>query len=88
MRRRKRTATIETLFTAILDMVIASVIVVKISGIDLACAPQKSMSSIHDIPFTLLTSFDLPHPELRQLPDSVTLVHHNLNIDTELDAAV
>jgi len=45
------------------------------------------MSSIHDIPFTLLTSFDLSHRELRQLPDSVTLVHHNLNIDTELDAA-
>jgi len=31
---------IETLFTAILDKVIASVIVVKISGIDLACATK------------------------------------------------
>ena len=68
-------------------MVIASAVMDKISGIDLARA-LKSMTATRHIPFALLTSFDAKHPELRQLPDDVALVHHDRDNNAELDEAV
>jgi len=69
------------------DMIIASAVMDKISGVDLARA-LKSMKPTRDIPFALLTSFDASHPELRDLPDDVSLVHHDRDINAELDQAV
>jgi len=69
------------------DMIIASAVMDKISGIDLARA-LKSMTPTRHIPFALLTSFDESHPELRDLPDDVSLVHHDRDISAELDEAV
>ncbi len=77
----------ETIIRTRPDMVIASAIMDEISGIDLARA-LKSMSATRDIPFALLTSFDATHPELRDLPDDVALVHHDRDINAELDEAV
>ena len=77
----------ETVIRTRPDMIIASAVMNKISGIDLACA-LKSMKATRDIPFALLTSFDESHPELRHLPEDVTLVHHDRDINAELDGAV
>ena len=65
------------------DMLIASAMMDKISGIDL-----KSMTATCLIHFVVLTSFDASHPELRYLPDDVVLVHHDRDITAELDEAV
>ena len=77
----------ETVIRTRPDMVIASAVMDKISGIDLARA-LKSMTATRHIHFALLTSFDAKHPELRQLPDDVALVHHDRDISAELDEAV
>ena len=77
----------ETVIRTRPDMVIASAMMDKISGIDLARA-LKSMVATHHIPFALLTSFDASHPELRHLPDDVALVHHDRDINAELDEAL
>jgi len=77
----------ETVIRTRPDMVIASAVMDKISGIDLARA-LKSMDATRHIRFALLTSFDATHPELRDLPDDVALVHHDRDINAELDAAV
>lgn len=69
------------------DMIIASALMDKISGIDLARA-LKSMTATQDIPFALLTSFDASHPELRKLPSGVALLHHDRDINAEIDDAV
>ena len=66
------------------DMIIASALMDKISGVDLARA-LKAMTPTRDIPFALLTSFDASHPELRNLPEDVALVHHDRDINAELD---
>lgn len=77
----------ETVIRTRPDMVIASAVMDQISGIDLARA-LKSMTATRHIPFALLTSFDVAHPELRNLPDDVALVHHDRDINAELDKAV
>jgi PleD family two-component response regulator len=77
----------ETVIRTRPDMVIASAVMNKISGIDLARA-LRSMVATRDIPFALLTSFDASHPELRDLPDDIGLVHHDRDINAELDSAV
>lgn len=69
------------------DMIIASALMDKISGVDLARA-LKAMIPTRDIPFALLTSFDASHPELRGLPEDVALVHHDRDINAELDDAM
>ena len=77
----------ETVLRTRPDMVIASAVMDKISGIDLARA-LRAMTATQNIPFALLTSFDASHPELRDLPDDVALVHHDRDIAAELDEAV
>ena len=77
----------ETVIRTRPDMVIASAMMDKISGIDLACA-LKSMTATSHIPFALLTSFDASHSELRHLPEGIGLVHHDRDITAELDEAV
>lgn len=77
----------ETVIRTRPDMIIASAIMDKISGIDLARA-LKAMTKTRDIPFALLTSFDASHPELRELPEEVSLVHHDRDINAELDEAM
>lgn len=77
----------ETVIRTPPDMIIASAVMDKVSGIDLARA-LKSMTATSEIPFALLTSFDESNPLLRQLPDDVSLVRHDRDINAELDAAV
>ena len=69
------------------DLIIASAIMDGVSGIDLARALQV-MRPTSGLRFALLTSFDANHPELRQLPDDVALVHHDRDMDNELTAAL
>ena len=69
------------------DMIIASAVMDRISGIDLAKA-LGAMVVTRDIPFVLLTSFDAAHPELRQLPGDVMLLHHDQDVDAEISKVI
>jgi CheY-like chemotaxis protein/HPt (histidine-containing phosphotransfer) domain-containing protein len=56
------------------DLVIASVVLEDISGVDLARA-VKAMNLTRNTPFIALTSFSRGHPQLKDLPRSVAVVH-------------
>jgi hypothetical protein len=68
-------------------MVIASAVMDGIGGVDLALA-FSAMSATRDIPFVLLTGFQRSHPELHELPPSITLVRHDLDLDSEVERAL
>lgn len=69
------------------DMVIASAVMEHVGGVDLARAFQ-AMTVTRAIPFVLLTSFDRAHSELRELPGSVGLIHHDRDLDGEIAGTV
>jgi chemotaxis protein histidine kinase CheA len=69
------------------DMVIASAVMEHVGGVDLARA-FHAMTVTRDIPFVLLTSFDRDHSELRELPDSVSLIHHDRDLDGEIAGTI
>lgn len=73
----------ETAIRARPDMIIASAVMKNVGGVDLARAFQ-AMTATREIPFVLLTSFDRDHSELRELPDSVGLIHHDRDLDNEI----
>lgn len=55
------------------DMVIASVELGALSGIDLGCA-LSAMPTTQDVPFALFTSYEWGHPKLRGLPPRAALI--------------
>jgi PleD family two-component response regulator len=58
------------------DIVFISGVIDVLDGIDLACA-LKAMPYTKSTPICLLTSFDRGHAELKELPESVWLLHKN-----------
>lgn len=77
----------ETAIRARPDMIIASAVMKNVGGVDLARAFQ-AMTVTREIPFVLLTSFDRDHAELRELPDSVGLIHHDRDLDNEIVSTI
>lgn len=69
------------------DMIIASAVMEHVGGVDLARA-FSAMAVTRKIPFVLLTSFDREHSELRELPESVGLIHHDRDLDEEITSTL
>jgi CheY-like chemotaxis protein/HPt (histidine-containing phosphotransfer) domain-containing protein len=69
------------------DMIIASAVMEGVSGIDLARA-FGAMTTTRDIPFVLLTSFTRSHPELKDLPETSALIHHDRDLDAEVSSVL
>lgn len=84
---RSPLAAFETAVRSRPAMVIASAVMDGIGGVDLARA-FSAMSATRDIPFVLLTSFQRSHPELHELPPGITLVRHDLDLDSEVERAL
>lgn len=69
------------------DMVIASVVMEGLSGIDLIRALQAA-SPTRNIPMALLTSLDRGDPRLREVPDTVAIVRLGSHFSDDLAAAI
>jgi CheY-like chemotaxis protein/HPt (histidine-containing phosphotransfer) domain-containing protein len=65
------------------DLIITSAVMAGVSGIDLSRA-FAAMAVTQDMPMALLTSFDSDHPELRQLPSDVAVIHLNKTFEEDL----
>ncbi|MBP2301671.1 Hpt domain-containing protein [Azospirillum picis] len=55
------------------DMVIASMVMDGLSGLDLIRG-LRAMSVTHHVPMALLTSLDLDHPSLKEIPHGVSVI--------------
>lgn len=69
------------------DMIIASMELGSISGIDLACA-FAAMPKTQHVPFALLTSYQWGHPALEGLPPRAALLPKSAQFGEELAAAL
>lgn len=65
------------------DLVIASMELGALSGIDLACA-FNAMPKTQTIPFALLTSYDWGHPKLANLPPRAALINKGAKFGDDL----
>ena len=69
------------------DMIIATAVMEGLSGIDLACA-LAAMPATRAIPFALLTSFEGSDTALRELPESIPLIHKGAKFGDDLAEAL
>lgn len=65
------------------DLVVTTVVMPRMSGIDLACA-LSAMPSTRHIPVAVLTSLALNHPDLKALPMNVGLIRRDTNFGADL----
>lgn len=65
------------------DMVIASMELGVLSGVDLASA-FSAMPITEGIPFAVLTSYDWGHPKLQRMPPRVALIHKGSKFGDDL----
>jgi len=69
------------------DMVIASMELSEMSGVDLSCA-FAAMPQTHAMPFALLTSYDWGNVALDRLPPRAALLRKGKNFGTDLAEAL
>ena len=65
------------------DLVVTTVVMPRLSGVDLACA-LSAMPSTRQIPVAVLTSLPLNHPDLKALPINVGLIRRDKNFGADL----
>ena len=65
------------------DMVITTVVMPRLSGVDLACA-MAAMPSTRAIPVAVLTSLEPNHPDLAALPMNAGLIRRGPNFGDDL----
>ncbi|MEX0814092.1 MAG: response regulator [Dongiaceae bacterium] len=69
------------------DLLITSVVLDRVSGVDLACAFAAIPATRH-LPVVVLTSFDGGQHELARLPAGVGIVHLGQSLSEDLAAAI
>lgn len=69
------------------DMIICSLVLDELSGIDLACA-LTAMPATQSIPVALLTSYGLGHPALAGLPARVAIIRKDHHFGDDLAEAL
>ncbi len=69
------------------DVVLSSLVLDDISGVDLACA-LAAMSKTKDIPFALVTSYQADHAALAGLPESAAVVRKSSQFGEDLAEAL
>ncbi len=65
------------------DLVICSAMLPRLSGIDLICA-LHAMPATEDVHVALLTSLPLDHPDLRKLPEGVSIIRRGDDFGADL----
>lgn len=65
------------------DLVVTTVVMPRMSGVDLACA-LSAMPSTRHIPVAVLTSLEPNHPDLKALPMNVGLIRRGTNFGADL----
>ncbi|KAA5605804.1 DNA-binding response regulator [Roseospira marina] len=77
----------EQVFRTRPDLIIAGQEIGEMTGVDLACA-FAAMPHTRDIPFALLTSYEMGHPALRDLPPRAGLLKKGPSFGDDLAQAL